>query len=78
MNCAKPSQNLKPVEMGVCACRFYSQKGYYLPRWPIKFSSPSGNLELKGLATEVLYYKDFQKRFGIEMEVVRLGNIRVL
>ena len=56
---------------------FYSQKGYYLSSVADQvFLHPLGNLELKGLATEVLYYKDFQKRFGIEMEVVRLGKYK--
>jgi protease-4 len=35
-----------------------------------------GGLEFKGLAAEVLYYKDFQEEYGFKMEVVRHGKYK--
>ena len=35
-----------------------------------------GSLELKGLASEVLYFKDFQDKYGFKMEVVRHGKYK--
>jgi protease-4 len=35
-----------------------------------------GAFEFKGLASEVLYYKDFQDEYGVKMEVVRLGKYK--
>ena len=38
--------------------------------------NPVGAFEFKGLASEVLYYKDFQDEYGVKMEVVRLGKYK--
>lgn len=55
----------------------YSQKGYYLSSVSDSvFLNPVGILEFKGLASEVLYYKDFQDEYGIKMEVVRHGKYK--
>lgn len=56
---------------------FYSQKGYYLASVSDSiFLNPMGGVEFKGLAAEVLYYKDFQDEYGFKMEVVRHGKYK--
>jgi protease-4 len=56
---------------------FYSQKGYYLASVSDSiFMNPVGVMEFKGLASEVLYFKDFQDEFGVKMEVVRHGKYK--
>ena len=54
-----------------------TQKGYYLASVADSIVLiPVGVFELKGLASEVLYYKDFQDEYGVKMEVVRLGKYK--
>ena len=54
-----------------------TQKGYYLASVADSIVlNPVGVFELKGLASEVLYYKDFQDEYGVKMEVVRLGKYK--
>lgn len=56
---------------------FYLQKDYYLSSVADSiFINPAGNLDFKGLATEVLYFKDFQDKSGLRMEVVRHGKYK--
>lgn len=56
---------------------YYSQKGYYLASVSDSiFLHPLGGMEFKGLAAEVLYYKDFQEEYGFKMEVVRHGKYK--
>lgn len=58
-------------------CDLYTQKGYYLASVSDSiFLNPVGILEFKGLASEVLYYKDFQEEYGIKMEVIRHGKYK--
>jgi protease-4 len=53
----------------------YSQKDYYLSSVADTiFINPVGTLEFKGLATEHLYFKDFQDKSGVKMEVIRHGK----
>jgi protease-4 len=55
----------------------YTQKGYYLSSVADTIVlNPVGAFEFKGLASEVLYYKDFQDEYGVKMEVVRLGKYK--
>lgn len=55
----------------------YSQKDYYLNSVAdTLFLNPVGLIEFKGLSTERLYFKDFQEKSGIKMEVVRLGKYK--
>ena len=54
-----------------------TQKGYYLASVADSIVlNHVGVFELKGLASEVLYYKDFQDEYGVKMEVVRLGKYK--
>ena len=55
----------------------YSQKDYYLNSVAdTLYINPVGVMEFKGLSTERLYYKDFQEKSGIKMEVIRLGKYK--
>ena len=56
---------------------FLTQKGYYLASVSDSIIlNPVGVFEFKGLASEVLYYKDFQDKYGVKMEVVRHGKYK--
>ncbi len=56
---------------------FYSQKDYYLASVADKvYLHPQGLMDFKGLASEVLYYKDIQEKTGIHMEVIRHGKYK--
>ncbi|WP_452598184.1 signal peptide peptidase SppA [Pontimicrobium sp. MEBiC01747] len=55
----------------------YSQKDYYLSSIADTiYMNPVGIMEFKGLSTERLYYKDFQEKTGLKMEVIRLGKYK--
>lgn len=55
----------------------YSQSDYYLSSVADSiYISPAGFLDFKGLATELMYTKDFQDKSGINMEVVRMGKYK--
>ncbi|MBS1572775.1 MAG: signal peptide peptidase SppA [Bacteroidetes bacterium] len=54
-----------------------SQPAYYLGSVADQyFLNPSGGIELKGLSTEVVFLKDFTKKYGIGMEVIRHGKFK--
>ena len=56
---------------------FLTQKGYYLASAADSiFVNPNGGVELKGLASEVLYFKDFEDEYGFKMEVIRHGKYK--
>ncbi|MEM9075594.1 MAG: signal peptide peptidase SppA [Bacteroidota bacterium] len=56
---------------------FFTQKDYYLASVANKvYLNPVGALDFKGLASEVLYYKDLQEKSGIKMEVIRHGKYK--
>lgn len=71
-------QNFKDNDKFVYAyADTYSQKSYYLSSVANKvFMSPLGYVELKGLHSEVLFYKDFQEKYGVKMEVIRHGKYK--
>ena len=55
----------------------YTQKDYYLSSAAdTLYINPAGMMEFKGLSTERLYFKDFQEKSGIKMEVVRHGKYK--
>ena len=55
----------------------YSQKDYYLNSVADTiYINPVGLMEFKGLYTERLYFKDFQEKSGIKIEVVRHGKYK--
>lgn len=53
------------------------QKDYYLSSVADSiFLNPLGEMEFKGLSSEVLFFKDFQEKSGIKLEVVRHGKYK--
>ncbi len=53
------------------------QKDYYLASVADSvFLNPVGQLDFRGLSSEVLYFKDFQEKSGVKMEVVRHGKYK--
>ncbi len=55
----------------------YSQKEYYLNSVANKiYLNPFGELEFKGLSSEVLFFKDLQEKTGVKMEVIRHGKYK--
>jgi len=56
---------------------FYRQKDYYLGSVAdTVFINPTGILDFKGLASQLLYFKDFEDKSGVKMEVVRMGKYK--
>jgi protease IV len=56
---------------------FLSQKDYYLNSVAnTVYLNPIGELDFKGLSTEVMYFKNFQEKTGLKMEVIRHGKYK--
>ncbi|MCE3076769.1 signal peptide peptidase SppA [Chryseobacterium gwangjuense] len=54
-----------------------SQSTYYLGSVADQyFLNPSGMIDLKGLATEVTFFKEFADKYGIGIEVIRHGKFK--
>lgn len=55
----------------------YSQKEYYLNSVanPI-YLNPVGDMDFKGLSSEIMFFKDFQEKSGLKMEVIRHGKYK--
>lgn len=55
----------------------FAQKDYYLASGAEKiYMNPTGMLDFKGLAAEVLFFKDFQDKSGIDVDVIRHGKYK--
>lgn len=55
----------------------YSQGDYYLSSVANQmYINPVGELELKGLSAEVMYFKDLEDKTGVKMEVIRHGKYK--
>ncbi len=55
----------------------YKQKNYYLGSVADSvFINPIGMVEFHGLTSERLYFKDFQDKYGVKMEVIRHGKYK--
>ena len=55
----------------------YSQGQYYLSSVAdTLYLNPVGDFEFKGLSSEVMFFKDFQEKTGITMEVIRHGKYK--
>lgn len=55
----------------------YTQKDYYLSSVADTiFVNPVGDIDFRGLGTELLYLKDFQDKYGVKMNVVRVGKYK--
>jgi len=56
---------------------YYTQKDYYLASVADSlFLHPQGEVDFKGLASEVLYFKDFEEKSGLSVEVIRHGKYK--
>ena len=55
----------------------FTQKEYYLNSVANTiYLNPIGDMDFKGLSTELLFFKDFQDKYGIKMEVIRHGKYK--
>lgn len=55
----------------------YTQKEYYLNSVADTiYLNPVGEMDFKGLSSEVMFYKDFQEKTGVKMEVIRHGKYK--
>ncbi len=55
----------------------YSQRDYYLNSVADTiYLNPVGEMEFKGLSSEIMFYKDLQEKSGIKMEVIRHGKYK--
>lgn len=55
----------------------YSQKEYYLNSIADTiYLNPVGEMDFKGLSSEVMFFKDFQEKSGLKMEVIRHGKYK--
>ncbi|MEY3500922.1 MAG: hypothetical protein RL308_2591 [Bacteroidota bacterium] len=55
----------------------YSQKEYYLNSVAnLVYINPLGEFDFKGLSSEILFFKDFQEKSGLKMEVIRHGKYK--
>ncbi len=56
---------------------FYTQKNYYLSSVADSiYVTPYGGVDFKGLSSERLFFKDFQDKYGVKMEVIRHGKYK--
>lgn len=54
-----------------------SQSDYYLATVADSiFHNPLGNIDLKGLSSEVMFFKNFGEKYGIEFEIIRHGDYK--
>lgn len=54
-----------------------SQKSYYLATVADKiFLNPVGAIELKGMSSEVIFFKDFAEKYGIGVDIIRHGKFK--
>lgn len=55
----------------------YTQKGYYLSSIADAiYVTPTGIIEFRGLSSERLFFKDFQEKYGVKLEVIRHGKYK--
>ena len=55
----------------------YSQKEYYLNSVAdTVYLNPLGEMDFKGLSSEVMFLKDLQEKTGVKMEVIRHGKYK--
>ena len=55
----------------------YTQKEYYLNSVAnLVYLNPVGDMDFKGLSSEIMFFKDLQDKSGIKMEVIRHGKYK--
>lgn len=56
---------------------YFTQKEYYINSIADTiYLNPVGQLDFKGLSSEIMFFKDFQDKTGIKMEVIRHGKYK--
>lgn len=56
---------------------YFTQKEYYLNSVANSiYMNPVGEMDFKGLSSELLFFKDFQEKYGLKMEVIRHGKYK--
>jgi protease-4 len=61
----------------VAYSNYLTQRDYYLNSVADTiYLNPVGEMEFKGLSTEILFYKDLQEKSGVKMEVIRHGKYK--
>ena len=56
---------------------YYTQNDYYLNSVADKiYLNPMGEVDFKGLSSEILYMKDLQEKSGVKFEVIRHGKYK--
>jgi protease-4 len=55
----------------------YSQKGYYLASTAGKvYLNPEGGMELKGLSSQMMFYKNMLEKLNVEVQIFRHGKFK--
>ena len=55
----------------------YTQKDYYLNSVANSiYINPTGNLDFKGLSSQIMFFKDLQEKAGVKFEVIRHGKYK--
>lgn len=55
----------------------YEQKNFYLSSVADSiYVNPEGFIDFRGLSGEILFFKDFQEKYGLKMEVIRHGKYK--
>ena len=58
-------------------CEGYSQRGYYLATAADKvFLHEKGEMDFRGLAMQIMFYKGLLDKLGVEMQVIRHGQFK--
>jgi protease IV len=56
---------------------YFTQKEYYLNSVADQiYLNPMGEVDFKGLASESLFFKDFEDKTGLKMEIIRHGKFK--
>lgn len=56
---------------------YFTQKEYYLNSVANSiYLNPVGEMDFKGLSSELMFFKDFQEKYGIKMEIIRHGKYK--
>ena len=55
----------------------YSQKAYYLASASTKcFLNPQGEMEIKGLSSQIMFYKNMLEKLNVEVQIFRHGKFK--
>ncbi len=61
----------------VSYANYFTQKEYYINSIADTiYMNPVGEMEFKGLSSEIMFFKDIQEKTGVKMEVIRHGKYK--